>query len=144
MKVCPFCAEELAEDVVDCTQCGRDTTVEPEWMRTPQPTVTPSAEQIVRTSQVGAPGTEVTGRSGMNRLAIASFVVVMAVGILGTAAQFPPALAVAAFAVAIALGVKAMQETRVASSTPSGFGFAAAAVVLAVVGILGYGRLLIT
>jgi hypothetical protein len=143
VKVCPYCAEELADDIVECTQCGRDTTVEPEWRQMPQPAVTPSAEQIVRASDARASGSEGGGRTGANKLAVASFLVVMVVGVLGTAARFPPAPAVAAFAVALGIGVKAIQETR-SESGESGFGFAAAAVVLSVIGLLGYGRQLIT
>ena len=143
MKVCPYCAEELADDVVACTQCGRDTTDEPRWKREPQPAVTPSAEQIVRASEERAARPQIGGRAGMNRLAVASFIVAIAVGILGVAAPFPPAVAVAAFAIAIALGLKAMQETRSAPAGGSGYGFAVAAVVLSGIGLIGYGRLLI-
>jgi len=143
VKVCPYCAEELADDIVECTQCGRDTTVEPGWRQMPQPTVTPSAEQIVRASEERASSSKGGGRTGVNRLAVASFIVVMVVGVLGTAASFPPAPAVAAFAVALGIGVKAIQETR-SESGESGFGFAVAAVVLSLIGLLGYGRQLIT
>src|SRR3989304_3413138 len=37
VKVCPYCAEELADDIVECTQCGRDTTVEPGGRQGPGP-----------------------------------------------------------------------------------------------------------
>ena len=143
VKVCPYCAEELADDVVTCTQCGRDVSVEPEWKRTPQPVVAPSAEQIVRASQERAARPEVGGRGGMNRLAIAAFILAMAVGILGTAASFPPAPAVVLLAAALGIGVKAVMETRAAGSTQSGFGFAVVAIVLSVIGLFGYGRSLI-
>jgi hypothetical protein len=77
----------------------------------------------------------------MNRLAIGSFVVVMGVGILATAATPPAGAAVVAFGVSLGLGLKAMLDTR--SKGTGGSGFALAAVVLSAVGLLGYGRQLI-
>lgn len=142
MKVCPYCAEELADDMVLCAQCGRDTTDQPEWSLNPQSAAKPSAEQIVRTSEQRA-AQPAGGRKGANRLAVASFVAAMAVGILGAAAGIPPGLAVASFVVVIGLGVRAAQETRAAGGSEGGFGFAVAAVVLSVVGVIGYGRQLI-
>src|SRR3990172_8466454 len=88
VKVCPYCAEELADDIVECTQCGRDTTIEPEWKEMSQPAVAPSAGQIVRASEERASTSRGDGRTGANKLAVASFLVVMVVGVLGTAASF--------------------------------------------------------
>jgi hypothetical protein len=143
VKVCPFCAEELADDVVDCTQCGRDTTVEPEWTRTPQPAVTPSAEQIVRTSAAQSSAGETGERAGMNGLALASFLAALGAGIFGTAATFPTELGVLVHAAVVGLGLAGMWQTRSRPAAGSGYGFAVAAVVLGTIGLIGYGQALI-
>ena len=144
MKVCPYCAEELADDVVACTQCGRDTTVEPEWRRSPELAPTPSAEQIVRSSQERSSTGETGERAGMNGLALASFLAAIGVGIFGTAAAFPVALGVLVHVGVVGLGLVAMRQTRARPDGGSGYGFAVAAVVLGTIGVIGYGRGLIT
>ena len=143
MKVCPYCAEELADDVVACTQCGRDTTVEPEWRRSPEPIPTPSAEEIVRASAGRSPAGETGERVGMDPLAIAAFLAAIGAGIFGEAAAFPVALGVLVHAGVVGLGLAAMRQTRARPAGGSGYGFAVAAVVLGSIGLIGYARALI-
>ena len=143
MKVCPYCAEELADDVVACTQCGKDTTVGPDWKRSPEPIPAPSAEQIVRTSLERSSGGEKGEGAGMNGLALASFLAAIGAGIFGTAASFPVALGVLVHAGVVGLGLVAMRQTRARPAEGSGYGFAVAAVVLGAIGLIGYGRALI-
>jgi hypothetical protein len=144
VKVCPYCAEELADDVVVCTHCGRDTSEGPAKTTTPpQPVVAPSAEEIVRASAeqrvLGAGAGAPARAEPISRKALAAFGVVAVVGVLGSAVEIPPGAAVTADLVALGLGVGALTSSRRSRGT----GLAAAAVVLAILGLIGYGRHLI-
>jgi hypothetical protein len=143
VKVCPYCAEELADDVVVCTHCGRDISVEPEWRRDPAPARAPTAEEIVRSSSAPAADAGLVARRGMNGLAIVAFLAAIGAGIFGTAAAFPTALGLIVHAAVVVLGLAAMRRTRARPAEGSGYGFAVAAVVLGAIGLIGYGRALI-
>jgi hypothetical protein len=144
VKVCPFCAEELEDDAITCTHCGRDVTEVPDRPTEAPRTWRPSAEEIVRRAARG-PDRPVGlfGRSGLNRVAAASFLVVIGTAILGTAADTPPALGLALYGVGFVLAAVAIRQTLSRLGERSGFGFALVAAALAVVGLIGSGRALV-
>jgi hypothetical protein len=154
MRVCPHCAEELPDDALVCTHCGKDPTVEPErstpvrpdeepWRPgTPGAPLSPGSPAASGLPPGAAPPpTErpvPLGRQPANTLAVLSLVVVLVSGAFGF---FNWWLSMGLNVVGLVMAVVAMQQVR-GSPGDRGFGFALAALILGALGLLGFLRFL--
>jgi hypothetical protein len=147
MRVCPYCAEELPDEIEICTHCGRDTAVEPEWKTVPgrpdAPGVsTPGPGSTAYPPSFGPPAPPSSAeRVPANALAVMALVVVLVSSAFGV---FSRGLGLVGDVAGLLMGAVAMQRIRASSLSDRGSGFAIAAMILGGLGVLGSLRMLLS
>lgn len=130
MKVCPHCAEELPDEIRVCSQCSRDTTVEPVWKTNPR---VPSGTGLYGPGAGPPTGLPTaTGETPANTLAVTALGVVLVSQVLGL---YSWVLALIADAAGFLMGLVAMHQVRSSKEPGYGFGFALAAVIIGGLGL---------
>lgn len=138
VKVCSWCAEELADDAIVCSLCGRDPSSKPELAR---PSRTSDAVSPGHVDPIGSDGTEIPPTpstplsSRMNGAAAAAIIIV----VLSYAASFAgPLFALLVELIGGGLGLLALRQIQESGGAERGREIALIAVVLAGLGVLGF------